>query len=295
MCAARCRAALGWGGTHQRPRRRAGGRSMSVDVDPVRTIETPTRLVHGPGAVSALPEVVAELGMQRPLLVTDEGVVAAGLAARVIDLLPDPVVFTEVRAQPRHRPRRRCRRPVRGRGLRRPGGRGRRLADGRRQGDRRRGRPRRLDRAVRVGARPHRVPHPAARHRAHHGGHRQRGDALGGDHRPGPQGQVQRRRHRPHRGARRRHRPRAHARAAAGGHRRDRHGRAGARGRVLHVRLPPVLQRRRGPARPSSWSPRGSSARSPTAPTSRRAPGWRTRRPWAAWPTAPRAPAPPTP
>lgn len=73
---------------------------MSVDVDPVRTIETPTRLVHGPGAVAALPEVVEELGMRRPLLVTDEGVVAAGIAARVIDLLPDPVVFTEVVPNP---------------------------------------------------------------------------------------------------------------------------------------------------------------------------------------------------
>jgi len=73
---------------------------MSVDVDPVRTIETPTQLVHGPGAVAALPDVVAALGLQRPLLITDEGVVAAGLAARAIDLLPDPVVFTEVVPNP---------------------------------------------------------------------------------------------------------------------------------------------------------------------------------------------------
>jgi choline dehydrogenase len=73
---------------------------MSVDVDPVRTVETPTRLVHGLGAISVLPDVVAELGMQRPLLVTAAGVVAAGIAARAIDLLPDPVVFTEVRPNP---------------------------------------------------------------------------------------------------------------------------------------------------------------------------------------------------
>ena len=48
---------------------------------------------------------------------------------------------------------------------------------------------------LRVGARPDRAAHPAARHRAHHGRHRQRGDAVGGDHRPRPRGQVQRRRH----------------------------------------------------------------------------------------------------
>jgi len=31
---------------------------MSVDVDPVRIIDTPTELVHGPGALARLGELV---------------------------------------------------------------------------------------------------------------------------------------------------------------------------------------------------------------------------------------------
>ena len=73
---------------------------MSVDVETVRTIETPTRLVHGPGALHRLGELVAGLGVSRPLLVTDPGVVDAGLAAAALDLLPGAVVFADVRANP---------------------------------------------------------------------------------------------------------------------------------------------------------------------------------------------------
>jgi choline dehydrogenase len=73
---------------------------MSADVAPVRTIDTPTRLVHGIGAIARLAEVTAGLGVSRPLLVTDAGVVAAGLAARALDALGDAVVFDEVRANP---------------------------------------------------------------------------------------------------------------------------------------------------------------------------------------------------
>ena len=73
---------------------------MSVDVDPVRVIDTPTQLVHGAGALARLGEVVACLGVSRPLLVTDQGVLAAGLAGRVLDALDDPVVFAEVRSNP---------------------------------------------------------------------------------------------------------------------------------------------------------------------------------------------------
>jgi choline dehydrogenase len=74
---------------------------MSVDVDPVRIIETPTRLVHGPGALDRLAEVVAELGVERPLLVTDPGVAAAGIATRALERLGDDViVFADVRPNP---------------------------------------------------------------------------------------------------------------------------------------------------------------------------------------------------
>jgi choline dehydrogenase len=73
---------------------------MTVDVDLVRIIDTPTQLVHGPGALSRLADVVACLGVRRPLLVTDEGVLAAGIAGRVFDALGDPVVFADVRPNP---------------------------------------------------------------------------------------------------------------------------------------------------------------------------------------------------
>jgi choline dehydrogenase len=73
---------------------------MTVDVDLVRIIDTPTQLVHGPGALSRLADVVACLGVRRPLLVTDEGVLAAGIAGRVFDALRDPVVFADVRPNP---------------------------------------------------------------------------------------------------------------------------------------------------------------------------------------------------
>ena len=73
---------------------------MSVDVDPVRSIDTPTTLVHGPGALAHLGELIAGLGVSRPLLVTDPGVVAAGLAGRALERLGDVVVFAEVRSNP---------------------------------------------------------------------------------------------------------------------------------------------------------------------------------------------------
>src|SRR5947199_5310538 len=73
---------------------------MSVKVDTVRTVEVPTRFVHGAGAIARLGELVAELGVTRPLLVTDKGVVAAGLADAALAHLENAVLFDEVRANP---------------------------------------------------------------------------------------------------------------------------------------------------------------------------------------------------
>ncbi len=73
---------------------------MSVQVETVRTVEIPTRMVHGPGAISRLGEIVKELKMARPLLITDGGVVAAGLAERALQTLENPIVFDRVRANP---------------------------------------------------------------------------------------------------------------------------------------------------------------------------------------------------
>jgi alcohol dehydrogenase class IV len=50
---------------------------------PISEMSYPTKIVFGPGAVSRLPAWCKALGMKKPLLVTDLGVVKAGLAERV--------------------------------------------------------------------------------------------------------------------------------------------------------------------------------------------------------------------
>lgn len=73
---------------------------MSVQVDTVRSVEVPTRIVHGLGSLGRLAELADGLGVSRPLLVTDRGVEAAGLAARALDVLSDAVVFADVFPNP---------------------------------------------------------------------------------------------------------------------------------------------------------------------------------------------------
>ncbi len=73
---------------------------MPVEVDAVRAVEMPTRLVHGPGALARLGEALREHGVTQPLLVTDPGVAAAGLADRALEHLEGAVVFDEVRPNP---------------------------------------------------------------------------------------------------------------------------------------------------------------------------------------------------
>ncbi len=63
-----------------------------------------TRLVFGLGAVERVGELAAEIGMKTPMLVTDQGVVAAGHAERVRQSLQrakiQPIVFDKVRENP---------------------------------------------------------------------------------------------------------------------------------------------------------------------------------------------------
>jgi choline dehydrogenase len=73
---------------------------MSVEVETVRAVELPTRIVHGPGAISQLGDVVRDLGVTRPLLVTDKGVAGAGLADRALEHLEGAVLFDDVYANP---------------------------------------------------------------------------------------------------------------------------------------------------------------------------------------------------
>jgi alcohol dehydrogenase class IV len=67
----------------------------------------PTRIVLGPGALTRLPAQVERLGMKRPLVVTDPGVVKAGIAARVHALLASAGLrfsrFEDVNANPTDR------------------------------------------------------------------------------------------------------------------------------------------------------------------------------------------------
>jgi choline dehydrogenase len=73
---------------------------MGVQVETVRSVEVPTRMVHGAGAISRLGELVAELGVTRPLLVTDHGVAAVGLADRALEHLDGATVFDDVVPNP---------------------------------------------------------------------------------------------------------------------------------------------------------------------------------------------------
>lgn len=73
---------------------------MSVEVDTVRSVEVPTRMVHGPGAAACLAELCGELGISRPLVVTDKGVLAAGLVEPLLAQLDDAVLFDGVRPNP---------------------------------------------------------------------------------------------------------------------------------------------------------------------------------------------------
>ncbi|MBM4070898.1 MAG: iron-containing alcohol dehydrogenase [Planctomycetes bacterium] len=71
---------------------------------PIRGYSLPTILRHGPGAVAALPDAVAELGLRRPMIVTDTGVARAGLLERITRPLDAAgqafLVFTEVVPNP---------------------------------------------------------------------------------------------------------------------------------------------------------------------------------------------------
>lgn len=47
------------------------------------SFELPTRIEFGPGVSSTVAEVLIELGSRRPLVVTDKGVIDAGIFDRI--------------------------------------------------------------------------------------------------------------------------------------------------------------------------------------------------------------------
>jgi alcohol dehydrogenase class IV len=60
----------------------------------------PNRIVFGAGALRWLPEELRRLNVRRPMVVTDAGLTASGLADAAVGLLESPVVFDEVQANP---------------------------------------------------------------------------------------------------------------------------------------------------------------------------------------------------
>lgn len=65
------------------------------------TISYLTRIEFGEGQVGRLPEFLAALNVKRPLIATDKGLVASGLAGKVAGLLKDaPAIFDGTPANP---------------------------------------------------------------------------------------------------------------------------------------------------------------------------------------------------
>ena len=63
----------------------------------------PTAIIFGPGSLSELGGAIQDrLRSSRPLLVTDRGVVKAGIAEKLISQLPETPTFDEVEQNPRH-------------------------------------------------------------------------------------------------------------------------------------------------------------------------------------------------
>src|SRR5439155_934243 len=70
----------------------------------LKAYQSPTRMVHAIGALSALGQEAAALNVKRPLVVTDQGIVKAGLLDEALKPLRaaglDPVSYDQVRANP---------------------------------------------------------------------------------------------------------------------------------------------------------------------------------------------------
>lgn len=60
----------------------------------------PNRILFGNGTRALLPQELDRLGVARPLVVTDDGLVASGIVAGVVDPLPGATVYSAVQANP---------------------------------------------------------------------------------------------------------------------------------------------------------------------------------------------------
>ena len=64
----------------------------------------PTKILFGPGCVKTIGNELSELGVERPLIVTDTGVCAAGILDKVLAVLPKNIecrIFDKVEANPK--------------------------------------------------------------------------------------------------------------------------------------------------------------------------------------------------
>ena len=65
----------------------------------------PTEIVYGPGVLKQLPEEMKRLGCQRPMIITDKGIVKAGIADRVKNLIEEAgyacEIYSGVEANPK--------------------------------------------------------------------------------------------------------------------------------------------------------------------------------------------------
>jgi len=77
---------------------------MELNQAKVQSYELPTVIKHGVGAIAALGEETAALGVRRPLIVTDKGMRETGHVERAASLLAarglEPAVFSEVVGNP---------------------------------------------------------------------------------------------------------------------------------------------------------------------------------------------------
>jgi choline dehydrogenase len=70
----------------------------------LKAYQSPTRMVHAIGALASLGQEAAAINIKRPLVVTDQGIVKAGLLDEALKPLRaaglEPVVYDQVRANP---------------------------------------------------------------------------------------------------------------------------------------------------------------------------------------------------
>lgn len=65
----------------------------------------PTRIIYGEGSINKLPDEIRKLNNKKPLLVTDKGIITAGIAEKITDILEeagiDYAVFDGIQPNPR--------------------------------------------------------------------------------------------------------------------------------------------------------------------------------------------------